>query len=205
MSMKKLLYIVLSFCITFCALGQTNKAVSLVDGMQKMYKSLPSFSANFSYQTDGSGIMSGSITVKGTKFRLKTAGQEIFNNGKEVSTYMKEINEVNISGFDPEEGELNPAKIYSFDKKQYKINLASETAGVSTLELAPVTKSAQIQKISLKIEANSFKVKEWTIVNKAGKKQNFKITKFNPNAGVDDAYFTFNKKSFPGVSVNDLR
>jgi outer membrane lipoprotein-sorting protein len=48
-------------------------------------------------------------------------------------------------------------------------------------------------------------VKEWTIVNKAGKKQNFKITKFNPNAGVDDAYFTFNKKSFPGVSVNDLR
>ena len=33
----------------------------------------------------------------------------------------------------------------------------------------------------------------------------FKITKFNPKAGVDDAYFTFNKKSFPGVSVNDLR
>jgi outer membrane lipoprotein-sorting protein len=173
--------------------------------MQKMYKSLPSFSANFSYQTDGSGVMSGSITVRGTKFRLKTAGQEIFNNGKEVSTYMKEINEVNISGFDPEEGDLNPAKIYSFDKKQYKINLVSEAAGVSTLELAPAAKSAQIQKISLKIEASSFKVKEWTIVNKAGKKQNFKITKFNPNAGVDDAYFTFNKKSFPGVSVNDLR
>lgn len=205
MGMKKLLYFVLSFCITFCSLGQANKALSIVDGMQKMYKSLPSFSANFSYQTDGSGMMSGSITVKGTKFRLKTAGQEIFNNGKEVSTYMKEINEVNISGFDPEEGDLNPAKIYSFDKKQYKINLVSESAGISTLELAPTAKSVQIQKISLKIESGSFKVKEWTIVNKAGKKQNFKITKFNPNAGVDDNYFTFNKKSFPGVSVNDLR
>jgi outer membrane lipoprotein-sorting protein len=185
--------------------GQSSKALSIVDGMQKMYKSLPSFSANFSYQTDGSGVLSGSITVRGTKFRLKTAGQEIFNNGKEVSTYIKEINEVNISGFDPEEGDLNPAKIYSFDKKQYKINLISEAAGVSTLELAPTAKSVQIQKISLKIETSSFKVKEWTIVNKAGKKQNFKITKFNPKAGVDDAYFTFNKKSFPGVSVNDLR
>jgi outer membrane lipoprotein-sorting protein len=83
--------------------------------------------------------------------------------------------------------------------------LISEAAGVSTLELAPTAKSVQIQKISLKIETGSFKVKEWTIVNKAGKKQNFKITKFNPKAGVDEAYFTFNKKSYPGVSVNDLR
>jgi outer membrane lipoprotein-sorting protein len=203
--MKKLLFIVISLSFSWSSFGQSSNALAIVDGMQKMYKSLPSFSANFSYQTDGSGVMSGSITVRGTKFRLKTAGQEIFNNGKEVSTYIKEINEVNISGFDPEEGDLNPAKIYSFDKKQYKINLVSEVAGVSTLELAPNTKSAQIQKISLKIESAGFKVKEWTIVNKAGKKQNFKITKFNPNAGVDDAYFTFNKKTFPGVSVNDLR
>jgi outer membrane lipoprotein-sorting protein len=203
--MKKLLYIVFSLLIFSATFGQSSKALAIVDGMQKMYKSLPSFSANFSYQTDGNGLMTGSITVRGTKFRLKTAGQEIFNNGKEVSTYMKEINEVNISGFDPEEGDLNPAKIYSFDKKQYKINLVSESAGISTLELAPTTKSAQIQKITLKIESKDFKVKEWTIVNKVGKKQNFKITKFNPNAGVDDAYFTFNKKSFPGVSVNDLR
>jgi len=203
--MKKLLYIVFSLLLSSATFGQPSKALAIVDGMQKMYKSLPSFSANFSYQTDGNGLMTGSITVRGTKFRLKTAGQEIFNNGKEVSTYMKEINEVNISGFDPEEGDLNPAKIYSFDKKQYKINLVSESAGISTLELAPTTKSAQIQKITLKIESKDFKVKEWTIVNKVGKKQNFKITKFNPNAGVDDAYFTFNKKSFPGVSVNDLR
>jgi outer membrane lipoprotein-sorting protein len=200
--MKK---VILLFCLSFSVFAQSNKAVSLIDGMQKKYKAMGSFSANFTYQTDGAATMSGSITVKGTKFRLKTAGQEIFNNGKEVSTYIKEINEVNISGFDPEEGDLNPAKIYSFDKKQYKINLVSESAGISTLELAPTTKSAQIQKITLKIESKDFKVKEWTIVNKVGKKQNFKITKFNPNAGVDDAYFTFNKKSFPGVSVNDLR
>ena len=93
--MKKLLYISVCLFISLGTFGQSSKALSIVDGMQKMYKSLPSFSANFSYQTDGSGVLSGSITVRGTKFRLKTAGQEIFNNGKEVSTYMKEINEVN--------------------------------------------------------------------------------------------------------------
>lgn len=203
--MKKLIYTLISLLVSFASLSQSMKAVSIVDGMQKMYKSLSSFSANFSYRTEGSGIMTGSITVRGTKFRLKTAGQEIFNNGKEVATYIKEINEVNISGFDPEEGDLNPAKIYSFNKQQYKINLISEVAGISTLELAPLVKPIQLQKIILKIESTSFKVLEWTITNKSGSKQSFKILKFNPKVGVDDAYFDFKKKSFPGVSINDLR
>ncbi|MEY4986947.1 MAG: hypothetical protein RL567_726, partial [Bacteroidota bacterium] len=90
--MKKLIVFVL---LSLPVWGQANKAIRFIDGMQKKYKSMGSFSANFSYQTDGGNPMNGSITVKGTKFRLKTAGQEIFNNGKEVATYIKEINEVN--------------------------------------------------------------------------------------------------------------
>ena len=78
-----------------------NKATTYIDNMQKKFKAMGAFSANFSYSSDGGGTMSGSITVKGNKFRLKTSGQEIFNNGKEVATFIKEINEVNISNFDP--------------------------------------------------------------------------------------------------------
>ncbi len=185
--------------------AQSNKAISLIDGMQKKYKSMGSFSANFTYQTDGGNTMSGSITVKGTKFRLKTAGQEIFNNGKEVATYIKEINEVNISAFDSADGDLNPAKIYTFDKKGYKFTLVNESGGVATVEMAPTSKAVQVKNVTLKINVADFTVKSWTIINKAGKKQAFSVTKLNPKAGVDDAYFTFNKKSFPGVEVNDLR
>ena len=200
--MKKLIAFVL---LTLPVWGQANKAIKLIDGMQKKYKSMGSFSANFSYQTDGGNAMNGSITVKGTKFRLKTAGQEIFNNGKEVSTYIKEINEVNISSFDPADGELNPAKIYTFDKKGYKFTLVGESGGIATVEMAPTGKSAQVKHVSIKINTSDFTVKSWSIVNKSGKKQLFTVTKLNSKAGVDDAFFTFNKKAFPGVEVNDLR
>jgi outer membrane lipoprotein-sorting protein len=195
----------LLLCLSFSLFAQSNKAVSLIDGMQKKYKAMGSFSANFTYQTDGAATLSGSITVKGTKFRLKTAGQEIFNNGKEVATYIKEINEVNISSFDPSEGDLNPAKIYSFDKKAYKIALKGESAGVSTVELSPVAKGTQIKSITLKINSKDLSVNEWTILNKAGKKQYFKVAKLNPKVNADDKLFTFDKKAFPGVEVNDLR
>jgi len=200
--MKKLIVLIL---LSIPVWGQANKAISIIDGMQKKYKGMGSFSANFSYQTDGGNALTGSITVKGTKFRLKTAGQEIFNNGKEVATYIKEINEVNISDFDPADGDLNPAKIYTFDKKGYKFTLVSETGGVATVEMAPTVKSAQVKSVTIKINSSDFTVKSWTIVNKTGKKQSFSVTKLNPKAGVDDTYFTFNKKSFPGVEVNDLR
>lgn len=200
--MKQVIVFVL---LSLTAFGQSNPAVSLIDKMQQKYKGMSSFSANFSYQTDGSANMTGSITVKGTKFRLRTAGQEIFNNGKEVATYIKEINEVNISSFDPADGDLNPAKIYTFDKKGYKFKLVSQTGGVAIVDMLPGAKSTQVKLITLKINSADFTVKEWTIVNKAGKKQVFKVTKLNPKAGVNDAYFTFSKKSFPGVEVNDLR
>jgi outer membrane lipoprotein-sorting protein len=200
--MKKLL---LFIGLSFSVFAQSNKAISLIDGMQKKYKAMGSFSANFTYQTEGAATMSGSITVKGTKFRLKTVGQEIFNNGKEVATYIKEINEVNISSFDPSEGDLNPAKIYTFDKKAYKVTLKGESGGFATVELAPVAKGTQVKNITLKINSKDLSVNEWTIINKAGKKQYFKVAKLNPKANADDKLFSFDKKAFPGVEVNDLR
>ncbi len=182
-----------------------NKAQTYIDNMQKKFKSMGAFSANFSYSNDGGGTMTGSITVKGNKFRLKTSGQEIFNNGKEVATYIKEINEVNISNFDPSEGDLSPAKIYSFDKKAYKTTLVNEAGAVATIDLVPTAKNVQVQKITLKLDKASNEVKEWTILNKGGKKQNFKVTKLNAKITADDKTFNFDKKLFPGVEINDLR
>jgi outer membrane lipoprotein-sorting protein len=203
--MKKYLIIFTFLFSGNFAFSQSNKAVPYIDAMQKKFKSMTSFVANFTYQSDGGGTMTGSITVKGNKFRLKTSGQEVFNNGKEVSTYIKEINEVNISNFDPSEGDLSPAKIYSFDKKAYKMNLVSDAGSLVKIDLSPNAKSAQVQKISIQINKSDSNVKEWTIVNKSGKKQNFKVTKLSPNAGVDDKFFSFDKKAFPGVEINDLR
>ncbi|RXK47090.1 LolA family protein [Aquirufa rosea] len=202
--MKKIIAIIALVCCNTFIYAQSAKAVGYIDAMQKKYKAMSSFAASFSYATEGAAPMNGSISVKGTKFRLKTAGQEIFNNGKEVATYIKEINEVNVSAFDPAENDLNPAKIYSFDKKAYKINLAGEEGSTATVELVPNSKNSQMQKISIKINKADHAVKEWTIINKAGKKQNFKVLKIESKS-LDDKFFTFDKKQYPGVEVNDLR
>jgi outer membrane lipoprotein carrier protein len=203
----------LAFCLSFFALeaySQDNKAGAIIDAMQQKYKSMKSFGATFTYGTEGSSqTIQGNITVKGSKYRLKTGGQEIFNNGKEVATYIKETNEVNISDYEPSENDLNPAKVYTFDKKGYRYVFVQEVKeggeSYEVIEMSPEKKGTQVTKVKIKLNKKDKSVKSWVITDKNGKRQTFKVNKFTPNPPVDDKYFVFDKAKYPGVEVNDLR
>lgn len=137
------------------------------------------------------------------------AGQEIFNNGQTVSTFIKETNEVNISNFDPAEEGINPAKIYTIYKKGYKYTFLEEqkagTKVYEVVELTPEKSNTQIAKLRITVDKKDKSVKSWRITTKDGKKQNFKIDKFTAINNLTDAYFNFDKNKYPGVEVIDLR
>jgi outer membrane lipoprotein carrier protein len=186
------------------------KAALILDAMSKKYAAIPSFNANFTYSTEGlKDSYKGDVTVKNRKFRLKLAGQEIFNNGATVSTFIKESNEVNISNFDPAEEGINPAKIYTIYKKGYKYAFIEEQkAGKSVyevVELTPEKANSQVAKLRITVDKKDKTVKSWKITTKDGKKQNFKIEKFTEMKGLSDGYFNFDKSKYPGVEVIDLR
>ncbi len=48
-------------------------------------------------------------------------------------------------------------------------------------------------------------IQSWTMFDKSGNRYKYTITKFIPNVKVDDAFFTFDPKKYPGVEVIDLR
>jgi outer membrane lipoprotein carrier protein len=186
------------------------KAALILDAMSKKYAAIPSFNANFTYSTEGlKEAYKGDVTVKNRKFRLKLAGQEIFNNGATVSTFIKETNEVNVSNFDPAEEGINPAKIYTIYKKGYKYAFIEEQkAGKNVyevVELTPEKANSQVVKLRITVDKKDKTVKSWKITTKDGKKQNFKIDKFTEIKGLSDAHFNFDKTKYPGVEVIDLR
>ena len=206
-------FLILTICLlinVFGAFSQDSKAGAIIDAMQQKYKSMKTFGASFTYGTDGSAqTLQGNITVKGSKYRLKTGGQEIYNNGKEVSTYIKETNEVNVSDYEPSESDLNPAKVYTFDKKGFRYVFVQEVKeggeSYEVIEMSPEKKGTQVAKVKIKLNKKDKSVKSWVITDKNGKRQTFKVNKFTPNVAVDDKYFVFDKTKYPGVEVNDLR
>jgi outer membrane lipoprotein carrier protein len=191
------------------------KATAILDEMSKKYQTMKSFSAAFTYGVEGTNAKltesyKGDVTVKGAKFRLKMAGQEVFANGKDLYTYVKETNECNVTEFNPAEmEELSPTKIYTIYKKGYKYVFLEEVKEGSqfyeVVELSPEDKTSKVAKVQIKVDKKDKSVKSWKVWDKSGKRTVFRVDKFSPNAPADDKIFTFDKKKYPGVEVVDLR
>lgn len=211
----RILSVILLAFLPFCMSAQDSKSTAILDKMSAKYKALKSFQASFTYgaisSTGKAGrTSSGSILTKGTKFKLNMAGQEIFNNGKDLYTYVKETNEVNITSYDSgEDSPFSPTNIYTIYKKGYKYKFVKEAkSGSKTLEiieLVPEKRNNSVQKLELAINKADKSLENWKIWDSNGRITAFTVTSFKPNVPVSDATFAFNVKNFPGVEVIDLR
>ncbi len=186
------------------------KSTAILEAMSNKYQKIKSFKAIFTYTPDGGKSLKGEATVKGIKFRLKMAGQEIFNDGKLMATYIKETNEVNLQDFDPTAtGDLDPTKIYSAYKKGFKYAFLQEQKEGSqvyeVVELTSTNKSSQVGKVQIHVDKKDKSIRSWKIFQKNGQKVTYKVDQFQPDVAVADNFFTFNAKQYPGVEEVDLR
>ena len=204
-----LILALLSFSDSLFAQGD-KKSTAILDAMSSRYQKIKSFKAIFTYTPDGGKSLKGDATVKGTKFRLKMAGQEIYNDGKLMATYIKETNEVNLQDFDPTAtGDLDPTKIYSAYKKGFKYAFLEEQKEGSNVyevvELTSTNKNSQVGKVQIHVNKKDKSIWSWKIFQKNGQKVTYKVDQFQPDVAVADNFFTFNAKQYPGVEVVDLR
>ncbi|TXI69834.1 MAG: outer membrane lipoprotein carrier protein LolA, partial [Cyclobacteriaceae bacterium] len=190
------------------------KALEILEAMSKKYKAITAFEANLTsgLSNESEGVneeFKGKITVKGDKFRLLLDDQEVINNGTTVWTYLPAAKEVNIDNFDPGSDEVNPTKIFDMYKKGFKyLYLADKTEGgvlCEEVDLVPEKKDAQYFKIKMMISKKDKSIQSWTMFDRSGNRYKYTITKFTPNIKVDDSFFTFDVKKYPGVEVIDLR
>ncbi len=209
--MRQPLIALLVVALTLPAVAQKDKrAGDILDAMSKKYKTYKTYQAAFSFTADGASPFKGDLTVKDQKFRLKLGGQEVFNDGKTMSTFIKESNEVNVQDYDgSENSDFNPSRIYSIYKKGFNYRYIGEqkVAGkpVDVIELTPEKKNTQVTKIQISVDKADKSVRSWQITDKSGKKTAYSISKFTPNVAVTDSYFVFDKAKYPGVEVVDLR
>lgn len=213
--MKKSVFaVIFLFAIKFAFAQYDPKALEILDGMSKKYKSIPSFEANISYTLTNEAEKineeyKGKITVKGDKFKLVLPEQEVTNNGTTVWTFLPEANEVNIDNYDATSDEVNPSKIYEIYKKGFKyLWLEDKTEGgqvIHVVDLVPEKKDAQFFKIRMNIVKKDKSIQSWTMFDKGGNKFKYTITKFNPGVNVADAFFSFDTKKYPGIEVIDMR
>ncbi len=212
---KTILLIPIFLFFSALAFSQNDpRAEEILNSVNSTYKKMKSFQADFvNTQSDASDKpigekITGTITVKGNKYRIKTGGQEIFNNNKKVWTYLKSENEVTVENFKPDEGEINPAEIYKMYQKNFKYNFIEETRIGSevceVVDLTPTDRNRNFFKIRLTIAQKTRLVKSWRIFEKSGRRYDYSVANFKQDLNLDDKHFEFDKKQYPNVEVVEL-
>lgn len=214
--MKKILAFVIALLITIPLYSQLDaKSKEILTAAANKTKSYTSMNATFTVTIENSQANTkeshdGAITVKGDKFHLLLLNNESFFDGKTVSTYMKEANEVNISEPDPlDENVLNPAKIFEIYDKGFKAQYVGEKKeGGKTLQevhLFPQSHDKPYSRIKLFIENDTYRISQIEQIGKDGNNIQIKIKTFVTNQPIADTEFIFDTKKFPGVDIIDLR
>ena len=190
------------------------KASEILKGVSNKYKSLKSYTASFKVTTldqknKTTDSQTGSLTVKGSKYRLIIKGQEVISDGKTVWTYLKESNEVQINDASEKTDAITPTSIFTIYEKGFSSKFMNEAkAGNKTnqiIELVPDDTKRSYFKIQITISKEDKMLSSAKIFDKNGTHLTYSIEKFNANADAPDNLFTFETSKYPGVEVVDLR
>ncbi len=198
------------------AMAQKNDpdAKKILDGVSAKFKSFKTVQATFTYSVenaDGKSLSSkkGTVSMKGTKYRVSFNGQEIFCDGNTVWNYDNSSNEVTVSKLDAANGTITPQKLFTnfYDKDFLYLLNGEKKLGNKTLQeiqMTPTDKSKSFHTVYLLIDKASKTIYSTRVLEKTGDRYSYTVTSLKPNLPMDDKSFVFDKSKYPGVEVVDL-
>ena len=197
------------------AQGSDPAAKQVLDAVSSKFKTYKSVQSAFTLKVEDAkgkvqGVKTGTVYMKGAKYRVNITGQDIFCDGSTIWTYDKASNEVTITQLDPSSSTITPQKLFTnfYDKDfLYKMN-GEKKEGNKTLqeiEMTPTDKNKAFHKVYLLVDKKNQSIYSTKVLEKNGNKYSYTVNSLNGKANVADAMFVFDKKKYPGVEEVDLR
>ena len=144
----------------------------------------------------------GKLILENDKFSIDLDEQIIINNGDIQWTYLKDINEVQITKNEITAGLSNLSDLFKISKNDYKILFLKDEINFYMIELIPNTIKSFI-KIQIKFQKQYKEISEIKVFDKEGGKFIYTINKLKYNEETNS--FDFDTSKFPGIEIIDLR
>ena len=144
----------------------------------------------------------GKLILENDKFSIDLDEQMIINNGDIQWTYLKDINEVQISNNEITTGVSKLSDLFKISKNDYKILFLKDEINFYLIELIPKTIKSFI-KIQIKFQKQNKEISEIKVFDKEGGKFIYSVNKLTYDLEINSFYFDTSK--FPGIEIIDLR
>ena len=218
--MNKILSVaVLMLAIFFTANAQAPKGIGnsdpeakkILDAVSAKFKTFKSVQSNFNLKIENAanklmGNKTGTVFMKGTKYRIKVAGQDIFCDGSNVWTVDAAAKEITLTKLETSNNTITPQKLFTnFYDKDFLYKLNSDVKGIQEIELTPIDKTKLFHKVIVFINKTAKTITSTKIFEKAGNRYTYTVSKMNTTTNITAATFLFNQKNYPGMELVDLR
>ena len=215
--MKQVLFSAILICLSFGLLGQSSdpQAKIILDEVSSTYRTYKSIQADFelSIENPQEGInetKKGKFFVKGDMFKIDMGNERIVCNGTVLWTHLVDLNEVQISDYDPnEEDALTPNNVFTIYENGYNFKYIGSQKYNSTaterIDLFPVDKETPYFKIELTVAKSTYRLMKAKIFDKNGNHYTYTINNMEIDKAISDSFFIFDKTNFDGIDEIDLR
>ncbi len=191
------------------------EAKAVLDAVSKKFRSFTTVQANFTYKVENAegkaiSTKTGTLWMKGMKYKIVFGGQEIFSDGKTVWSYDKASKEVTVTNLDAAGGAITPQKLFTNFYDQdflYMLNGEKKIGNkvIQEIEMTPTDKSKAFHKVYVQIDKAAKTIYSTRVLENGGNRYSYTVTNMKTNVALADAMFTFDKSKYPGVEVVDLR
>ncbi len=213
--MKKTINILVA--ILFLGIGyaqDSEKAKAILDKASEKTKGYKTLTIKFgvtisSPDNDEPISQKGTVQIKGDMYKLNITDQEVYCDGTNITTYLKEDNECYKSLLeDAEEDVLSPKEILTIweDGYKYRYDGTQQYAG-STCEVIFLypkdPANSEFHTVKLLINQEKSEVVYVYLKGKDGTNMKYKLVDMQRDLEIDDSNFTFNEAEHPGVECFD--
>jgi len=212
----KILQIILFFtCFGVLNLSAQNdtEAESILKSISTKYKAYATAKIDLKLtinipETKENVVSTGVAWLKKDMFKVEFDERMLVSNTVTQWTYLKEVNEVQISKYDPSSMIFLPSKIFDLYNKDYIYRVKEEFKNsngelIKLIELTPRNKNFEIFKIVASINISKMELVKSQIFEKSGMKYSYDIISLKANVKLDDSFFTFDPKAY-GIAKDDI-
>jgi outer membrane lipoprotein carrier protein len=206
----------LLFSLMFIAVGftQADKAKDILDKVSAKTKGYKSIAIDFTLTITGSDMdpikQNGKAYLEGEKYKVELADQDIYCDGKTITTHLKLDKECFTTPVSENEdgGMVSPTKLLTIWEKGFTYKYIKETTldgkAAHHINLFPKDPAkSKFHTVILKVDKETNEIKTVYIKGKDGTNMKYVLTKFEKNGTIPASTFTFDRSKHPDVECYD--
>ena len=137
------------------------------------------------------------LKMKGDKYLLQQGAMEIVCDGATIYNF-DGVSSISKSTVAESDQTLSPQKLLSGNyDKDFNFKLLSQDGAKATIELSPIDKRKNFQKVTLILDKVKSALSSATILDKSNNITDVKVVSINYAASLQDKLFQFNRAKYP--------